>query len=331
MQIRKNRYFQLAQSGLLPYPNTTITPISEPDECLKIAKEGFDLFTKREWKEAHVLYSRAIESYPDQPFFRACRSVLNAYLEDDEGAFYDYQVVKTLDANYCSYMQWQQEKPANTVHDADQVESVEALLEAALEFTPQFDYERALAYYAEAFRRAPSADTLVYAGALQVHMLRYENAFESFAQALQIDRGNASAYLYRAKLFSAIREFDNATQDLDKAVELAPQSSAVYEERGNFFVEREQYEKAAVDFNILIALLPEDFYVYALRADLFEKMENWESALADYGEAIVLNPTYSELYLYRSNVREQLGDARGAAEDLDTFHRLDKRHLSDED
>jgi len=331
MYIYKNRYFLLAHSGLLPYPNTSISEISDTDECLTIAKLGFDFFKRGELNEAHSLYSNAIESYPEQPFFRACRSILNAYLEDDEGAFYDYQVVKSLDSNYCSYMQWQQEKPAISPYSVDQFGSLEALLEAALELTSQLDYERALAYYAEAFNREPSADILVYAGAVHLRMLRYHDAFESFTKALQIDIDSSAAYLYRAKLFTAIHEFDEATHDLDKAVELAPDLSSVYEERGNFFVERHEYEKAETDFNILVDLLPDDFYVYALRADLFEKMENWESALADYDEAIVLNPNYSELYLYRSKIKEQLGDARGAAEDLDMFNRLDKRNLLEEE
>lgn len=324
MFLTDNRYFILASAQL--FPLTTVKPVTMKvvDAAFVAAEQAYTSFKDGELSDARELYTAAIQRFPDQPFFYACRSILNNLLGDDEGAFYDYQVAKSLDFNYQAFLEWTENSPEAATFPGE-VTELKPLLAAALEATQQFDYEQALKLYAQAREAYPAeTDVLVYQAALHMRLLRYDCAGDALDQAIAMDPNHFQAYLFRAKLFKAVREYDRAKADFDKAVSLQPASSMLYEERGGFLMDIKRYEEALMDFDELVKLLPEDFYVYALRADLFEKIENWEKAIEDYSTAISLNPYYSDLYAYRAEMKDRVGDTTGAAEDRRMFAELEK-------
>ena len=324
MFLTDNRYLILASAQL--FPLTTVKPVTMKvvDAAFVAAEQAYTSFKDGELSDARELYTAAIQRFPDQPFFYACRSILNNLLDDDEGAFYDYQVAKSLDFNYQAFLEWTENSPEAATFPGE-VTELKPLLAAALEATQQFDYEQALKLYAQAREAYPAeTDVLVYQAALYMRLLRYDCAGDALDQAIAMDPNHFQAYLFRAKLFKAVREYDRAKADFDKAVSLQPASSMLYEERGGFLMDIKRYEEALMDFDELVKLLPEDFYVYALRADLFEKIENWEKAIEDYSTAISLNPYYSDLYAYRAEMKDRVGDTTGAAEDRRMFAELEK-------
>jgi len=324
MSLTNNRYFLLASAQLFPLPFLDPVDTTIDDPALASAQEAFSSFRNGRPEVALEQYTEAIQRFPDQPFFYACRSILNMALGDEEGAFYDYQVAKNLDFNYQAFLEWVENRPAEQVPLSPDTE-LKQLLNDALEATQQFDYERALKWYAFVQQKHPDdADVLVYQSALHIRLLRYDKALSDLNQAITMNPTHFQAYLFRAKLFKAIQEPGKAKEDFDKAIEIQPEASVIYEERGGFLVDLKFYKEALFDFNKLVSLLPKDFYVYALRADLFEKMGNWEAALQDYSKAIALNPYYSDLYAYRADMKDRLGDTTGAAEDRQMFEELEK-------
>lgn len=324
MSITNNSYFLLASTQLFPLDFLEPVAIAFEDGALKAAQQAFLSYQGGDLQAALTQYSEAIERFPDQPFFYACRSLLNMSLGDEEGAFYDYQVAKGLDFNYQAFLEWVENRPI-TETTVGQYADLKSILKDALEFTQQFDYAYTLKLYTYAHEQYPEdVDVVVYRGALHIRLLRYDRALSDLNQAVTMDPDHFQAYLFRAKLFKAIHAYDKAQADFNRAVDLQPEASMVYEERGGFLMDLKSYEQALLDFNKLVTLLPEDFYVYALRADLFEKMENWDKALADYSQAIQLNPYYSDLYAYRADMKERLGDTVGAAEDRRMFEELEQ-------
>ncbi|MFD1770035.1 tetratricopeptide repeat protein [Sphingobacterium suaedae] len=326
MSLQNNRYFVLADSQLFPIVDVDNLPTlrdTTNHDVLEMAKRAYIAWKEGKDTEAIQLYSSAISSFPEQPFFYACRSILNQRVQDDEGAFYDYQVAKQLDFNYHVFLEWQENRPEETrpIHPYD---SLQLLLHDALDATQSFDYRHAINLYSHGIDRfSGTADIYVYRGALYLRVLRYRAALDDFNDAIQLDPFHAPAFLSRGKLFEAIREEERAMSDFNEAVELNPDNSAVYEERGNFLINQKKFDAAVDDYSKLIKLLPDDFYVYALRADLYEKMENWLAALEDYSQAIERNPYYSDLYIYRAEMREKLGDSVGAAEDRRMFQEME--------
>ncbi|NGM63704.1 tetratricopeptide repeat protein [Sphingobacterium sp. SGR-19] len=324
MSLKNNRNFLLASAQLFPLTFLEPVEIAADEPALTRAREAFTSYRNGQPKIALEQYAAAIQQFSDQPFFYACRSILNMALGDEEGAFYDYQVAKNLDFNYQAFLEWVENRPKEETRLWRDIELKE-ILSDALETTQQFDYEHALKLYAYAHEKYPEdVDVLVYRGALHLRLLRYDKALSDLNQAIAMNSEHFQAYLFRAKLFKAIQEHGKARVDFDRSVEVQPDASVTYEERGGFLADLKLYEEALLDFNKLVSLIPEDFYVYALRGDLFEKLENWEAALQDYSTAITLNPYYSDLYAYRADMRDRLGDTIGAAEDRRMFEELEK-------
>lgn len=325
MQLNNNRYFVLASAQLFPFSTAAAAYNVSGDEALMLARSAFELVAEGKLAEAIVVYTQGIEAYPEQAFFHACRSLLNEKLEDQEGAFYDYQVAKSIDFNYHIYLEWRENKPETATADpAIGFTDLQSLLGAALESTQRFDYKHALDLYGQALVAfEESADLFVYRGALQMRLLRYDLAVADFEAALHMDPTHVQAQLSLAKFYKAIYEQEAALEAFNKAVLLAPENSVIYEERGNFLQNQKAYTEALADYDTLVSLLPDDFYVYAIRADLLGKMERWDAALLDYSKAIQLNPYYSDLYTYRAEVKEKLGDPDGAAADRRKYEEIE--------
>lgn len=324
MSTQINPFITLPSSRLFPISDIALS-ISESteDTLVEVAKTAYIAFHVGDFQCAKEIYDLAIEEVPEIPFFYACRSLINTALGDDEGAFYDYQIAKTLDFNYHSFLDWVEQAIAPSAVELSYANQTSCLNDA-LEAVQEFDYVQALAIYDYALRTyGNQAELLTFRGAVYVNLLQYEQALADFSEAIACDKTYFQAYLFRAKLYAAVMDEASAVADFDQAVALNPSSSAVYEERGNYRLKTGQPQLALIDFNKLVELAPDDFYVFALRADLHEYLENWPEALADLDRAIAINPYYSDLYQYRAAVKVQLGDFAGALVDETKFEELE--------
>lgn len=295
-------------------------------------------FMKGDFDKSIQIYSNAITDFPKEPYFYACRCVLNRCLDDDEGAFYDYQVAKRLDFNYHSMLEWHEHLSYLETLKMDQLElqelestweqdpeRLDVLTKLALEYVHIYDYQKAIRLYSQGINMADNqAEWYVYRAAIYSKLTLYIEALEDCNQALSIDENCVSAYILRAKLLECLHEHDAALEDYRKAASLNPEHTAIYEERASLFERLGKFEDAIVDYSKLIALMKDDFYPYVLRADMFERIGKQEEALLDYNRAIDLNPYYSDLYQYRAAIRESLGDKVGAESDLQKFEELDE-------
>ncbi|MGJ1321257.1 tetratricopeptide repeat protein [Sphingobacterium faecium] len=295
-------------------------------------------FIHDEPEKAVQIYTKAIVDFPKEPYFYACRCILNRNLDDDEGAFYDYQVAKRLDFNYHSLLEWHEHLPYLVTLKAEQVDiqdlerswrqnpdNMENLTKLALEYVHIYDYQQAIALYSEGLMlSSDSAEWYVYRAAIYSKLTLYVLALEDCDQALIMDKSCVSAYILRAKLHECLGKDKDALADYKKAESINPDQSVIYEERASLFERLGKDEDAIVDYSKLIALMKDDFYPYVLRADVFERLGKQEEALLDYNRAIDLNPYYSDLYQYRAAIKESLGDRIGAEADLQKFEELDE-------
>lgn len=295
-------------------------------------------FIEEDFDKAIQVYTTAISDFPKEPYFYACRCVLNRQSDDDEGAFYDYQVAKRLDFNYHSLLEWHEHLLYLETLKVDQLElnelertwvqdpqQLDILIKLALEYVHIYDYQKAISLYSQGIIIADNqAEWYVYRAAIYSKLTLYAEAMEDCIQALAIDANCVSAYVLRAKLQECLQEHDEALEDYKKAAFLNPEQSVIYEERASLFERLGKFEDAIVDYSKLISLMKDDFYPYVLRADMFERIGKQEEALWDYDRAIDLNPYYSDLYQYRAAIRESLGDKIGAEADLQKFEELDE-------
>lgn len=295
-------------------------------------------FIQDEPEKVVEVCTNAIVDFPKEPYFYACRCILNRNLDDDEGAFYDYQVAKRLDFNYHSLLEWHEHLPYLEAVKAEQLDiqelerccrqtpnNIENLAKLALEYVHIYDYQQAIDLYSQGLTLSSDpAEWYVYRAAIYSKLTLYILALKDCDQALIIDKSCVSAYILRAKLHECLGKDKEALGDYEKAESINPDQSAIYEERASLFERLGKDEDAIVDYSKLIALMKDDFYPYVLRADVFERLGKQEEALLDYNRAIDLNPYYSDLYQYRAAIKESLGDRIGAEADLQKFEELDE-------
>lgn len=323
-----NPLFYLPSSQLFPapIPEGNLYCNSELMSQIRLAKEYSD---KNELETALGIYNQLIDSYPGYAFLYACRSLLKSSMDENEGAFYDYQVAKQMDFNYHHVLEWlgnvgqmQESEELLDLINATQFDEQFYINRATL-YVQHFEYEKAVEDFSKAYEIGHNPVVLASRGAVRMRMVRYDYALADFNEALAKDPSLTKALILRAKLYYTLRENELADIDFSKAIELEPTEITAYEERAQFYEAREQYDLAIADYSVMIALGEDDFYGYVLRADLYEKLGKMTDSLADYDRAIELNPYYSDLYQYRGDIRKALGDSKGAEEDYRKFEELE--------
>lgn len=330
--LQHNPYYLLANSQLFPLPNLQIEEIESSSAEVELALEAAKAYKAGDLSTALEHYTKAIDLFPEQPFFYACRSLLNRQLGDDEGSFYDYQVAKRLDFNYHHFLEWK-ENEGEMAESAELLELNEQLRKGSLDkqlyinramlHVQHYCYQEAIDDFSTAFALHDNIEYLISSAAVYMRMLRYDEALEHLNMAIGDQTDLLDAYLYRGKLYAAIHENEPAERDLDHCIAQEPTHAMYYEERAGFHEKNGQLHKAIIDYSRLVQLDPEDFFPYVMRADLYEKTDQLALALLDYDKAIALNPYYSDLYQYRAELREKNGDTLGANLDMQKYEELE--------
>lgn len=330
MTLHTNNYYILASSQLFPF-NALPNKFQHEEKVIELAITAYNLVQNKQYNEALESYTKAIALYPEQPFFYASRAILHRFNGDDESSFYDYQIAKRMDFNYHHYLEWLENQgemmESDDLLELDktlnaETENAQLYINRAMLQVQHFNYAEAISDYAKAFVISNDPTILISRAAIYMYVLQYDKALADLNLVLETNP-TLDAYLYRAKLFAAIKEFDEALKDFDSALKLDLQNPSVYEERAQLYEQLEQFDKAISDYSAIINLKSDDFYAYVLRADVYEKTQNWHEAIVDYTAAIQLNPYYSDLYQYRGDIYEKIGDKSSAAADFAKFEELE--------
>src|SRR5690606_21060690 len=104
--INNNIDFKLASSQLFPmltFPKSSFELIGDV-RAIRLAQDGLEAFDKSDFENAIDIYSRAIEEFPNTPFFYACRHIASISADEVEEAFLDLSKLLKLDRNYCEYI-----------------------------------------------------------------------------------------------------------------------------------------------------------------------------------------------------------------------------------
>lgn len=323
-----NPFFYLPSAQLFPGA-TFIGPKLVDNTLMAQVELAKEYISSNKLDQALDLYTELINTYDNLPFLYACRSLLKTIMEEDEGAFYDYQIAKRLDFNYHHFMEWFGN--AGEMLESDDLQELieqpkteeQFFINRATLFVEHFEYEKAIADFSKAFLLGNNPVVLLSKGAINMRMLRYDEALLAFNEALQMEHTLIQGYILRAKLYIAIREYELADNDFNVAASLSAEDVSIYEERAEFYTLMEKFDLAIADYSRVISVNTDDFYVYVLRADVYEKIGKLDKALTDYDRAITLNPYYSDLYQYRGDIRQSIGDVKGAQADYLKFEELE--------
>lgn len=332
--LQFNDYYILANSQLFPIVDHSYAINQmEGSEAYAQALGAYQTYQAQGAQAALDQYASAIETYPQQPFFYACRALLCEEMGDSEGAFYNYQAAKRLDINYHHFLEWK-ENAGEMLESPELLELNQQLatpsndpqpyINRAMLHVQHYCYDEAVADFAYAYTLHANPEYLLSKAAVYMRMLRYADALQLLSGIIKDHSHLWDAFLYRGKLYAAVQEMERAEEDFDTCVVSQPENKLYVEERAGFYEKVGKIEDAIKDYSALVALDPEDFFPYVMRADLYEKTGELLLAIGDYDKAISINPYYSDLYHYRAQLKEQIGDNAGAAQDRLRYEELER-------
>jgi len=146
---------------------------------------------------------------------------------------------------------------------------------------------------------------------------KYDEAFEAFTNSINIDPGNAQAYVGRGATYGKKSQDDMALKDLNKAISINPNDAWAYLNRGALYNLNGQYDSAIEDLNRAIAIDPFFVRAYASRGNSNAQKGQYEKAFNDFDKAIAIDPNDPLAYGFRGLVHAGMGQHDKAISDLE--------------
>jgi len=193
------------------------------------------------------------------------------------------------------------------------------------------------------------AEALFQQGKSHFEQKKWNEAEQSFREAIKRDEGNANYHAWLARTLSAMekdtlaleevnvalklnpqcamayfvcgrvhgekKEWDKAIQNYTYAIEFDSQLVIAYINRGNVFSNKKEWDKAIQDFTRAIELDPKNAYAYNNRSWVFYNKKEWDNAIQDYTRAIELDPKDADAYNNRGYAFTQKQESDKAIQD----------------
>jgi tetratricopeptide (TPR) repeat protein len=145
---------------------------------------------------------------------------------------------------------------------------------------------------------------------------------QDYDQAIELNPGNAGAYVNRAVALAKKGESESAINDYAKAISLNPQQWEGYFNRAAELRDRGKLCEAVDDLDKVTELNPEFAGGYMNRANVYIRQGELEKAIDDYNTALSRDPNLADAYLSRANIFLRKKDYRHSLSDLQTAVRM---------
>jgi tetratricopeptide (TPR) repeat protein len=129
----------------------------------------------------------------------------------------------------------------------------------------------------------------------------------------------------QADALAAAGDDAGALQEYSRAINLDPGQAQAYLGRGYVYEKTGNYEKALEDYSAYLRLQPQNPQGYLIRGMLLEILGRNSLALTDYDSAIGLAPSNASAYYTRGSLFEKQGNSRAAIADYTTAARLGQK------
>ena len=156
----------------------------------------------------------------------------------------------------------------------------------------------------------------------------YDGAIASYTRAIQLDPGQAAAYVNRA-----MAGMDNGgddkqiAADIDKAGELDKSSAVVSRARGLLALRHGRNDEAVEHFTRSLQLLPDHAFTLDQRALAYTRGEHYAQALADIAQRLKIAPEQStDTYKLRMVILLDLGEQAKAMEQIEPMFAANKNY-----
>lgn len=223
-------------------------------------EEGFRYYSSRNYAEAIVSFSQAIERDSENPTAFLGRSFAYSALGDFSRALVDSAKVVEL-------------APDSPI----------AYLSRGGVYGHLNSYQNAIDDYSKAIELYPQyANAYVWRGIIYARLGDYTSAIIDCTTAIQINSANPYAYYARGLVYLNKKDYLIAVDDFAKSIELNPHDSDSYKMRTMAYVSLHEFSKALSDITKAIELNPKDGAAYYYRGAIYHDMGKKGKMQADY-------------------------------------------------
>ena len=185
------------------------------------------------------------------------------------------------------------------------------------------DYAQAEKSYTALLALEPTVTTYLSRAAARSYLDDLNGAWKDLDAALALGPDNPDVRVSRGDLHVYVENFDAARAEYDAGLALAPDHADLRLSRAALFRATGQFDAALRDLNAGLAAHPDDQALIAQKGIVYFVMEDPLSAVEWLDKALAANPEDVYALWARSQAKSQLGDAAGAAADMEAAVRLD--------
>jgi len=179
-------------------------------------------------------------------------------------------------------------------------------------------WEEAINSFTQAIRLRPNF-TRAYIGRGDVYLglKRYPEAIADFSQAIYLQPEKAKeAYYKRGLAYLKQEQNEQGLADLREATAIDPQYQEAILALGNAYFKLKSYEQAIASYSQLIHLDPSFGNALYRRGRCYFLLKEFANAVKDFSEAIAINPELADAHYYRGLAQAELNQNASAAVDL---------------
>jgi len=157
---------------------------------------------------------------------------------------------------------------------------------------------------------------------------RYDESYQAFQKALEIDPIQAEALRETARIYEALGNFKEAEKAYQKAVRLRPKDFAVHNYLGAFYYRQSRLEEALEAFQKVVKLTPDYFAGLNNLGILYFELERRREARQMFERLLLIKPTYEAysnlgtLYYYEGLYSAAARMYKKALETSDSDYRI---------
>ncbi len=170
------------------------------------------------------------------------------------------------------------------------------------------------------FRDNPSSSIGAFlVGAIHGREGDRSGALTYYTRAIELDKSNAMAHLYRSIQYATWQKHAQAIEELDIAIESRPGHSLLYTNRGASYDGLGKYEEALADYDKAISINPGFQVNYYNRGNTYRHKGDNESAIVQFTKAIMIDSSAASAFLNRGNAFSDEGRFDEALNDYQQF------------
>lgn len=157
------------------------------------------------------------------------------------------------------------------------------------------------------------ASWLYYIGQLYAFHHQYEDAIDTFNEALEIDV-HPTLYEMIAECYGELGNYSEAIQAINKAIDLDPYDTELTFTRADLLGAKGDIDGAIAGWSAVIEKNPDWAYAYYRRGFFEDNSAQTDKALADYEMSIMLEPDHAYSYLGKGDMLIRKGEGEKAME-----------------